>query len=721
MAKIDKEFIAKNQFWIGLGAFVLLWLVTVVVVMASGDSAPQTKWKGAKDKIEGASKSRPKTVEYQKPWNAYGDKFRKHKDDIWQAAWDQQKDMYTWPDGMNPVPRYPSDPFGRTPPEDLNARARFRTDLYPTQFKWEVGGKKYSLDQLVLPVEFEGKFEDVFPQQTWDPSSAPSREEIWLAQEDFWVRREMLTIVRETLNAAAWFREIKPEDKEKLPEGIVGRKLFRNANWELNLLFEKPGRNLVISGRSTIKNINITGRTLALANPRDHGPLAFRLWQGTSRYDLKIAGEPLTAGSAPLPLKDARDPQPLKLAEPFLLEQVLEWEMSPVRRIDALKVAHHSHRTITSGLKVRDDLKKLDADPSAEGGADASKGTTTTSTTGGIPGSTSAPPSGGGSGMMAPPPGAGPNAQSGPGGAGGSGGQAAAGDVTRINKIPRERYLHVKEQARHLPIAMRLIVDQAYIHDVLTAVVNSRLRIQITQVTMHQVGPITRSAPPTGAGKPSEAGQQYPPGMYQGMNRFPMGGGSSGARPRMQMPGGMGMGPGPGPGRGNSDPRINPPGRSGSGVGKPTMPPTNPMGGTGGDEKSSEGSSQVQDTARLVELSIYGIATLYERPPEPPAVLIGKFAPVTVSPGKQVTATVTVVRQQGFAGDVSVSIEGLPPDVTVAPISVGASQTSGTTTLSVAPNAKPGQTLVATFATTIKHANRDWIVRSEPVQLTVGK
>src|SRR5262249_61622859 len=74
-----------------------------------------------------------------------------------------------------------------------------------------------------------------------------------------------------------------------------------------------------------------------------------------------------------------------------------------------------------------------------------------------------------------------------PTGSGSSGGERTSetpeGSLTPINKVNRVRYLAVTTTtsnnstltiARHLPIAMRLIVDQSHVHDVLTAVANSR-------------------------------------------------------------------------------------------------------------------------------------------------------------------------------------------------------------------------------------------------------
>jgi hypothetical protein len=58
-------------------------------------------------------------------------------------------------------------------------------------------------------------------------------------------------------------------------------------------------------------------------------------------------------------------------------------------------------------------------------------------------------------------------------------------------------------------------------------------------------------------------------------------------------------------------------GRGGGGDGDPGMGGMG-MAGPGGTGGSTEGVSTFQDTARLIELSVYGVASLYERfPPKP--------------------------------------------------------------------------------------------------------
>jgi hypothetical protein len=207
-----------------------------------------------------------------------------------------------------------------------------------------------------------------------------------------------------------------------------------------------------------------------------------------------------------------------------------------------------------------------------------------------------------------------------PGSGGGGDSSAAAGaDLTTINKINRARYLHVTDQARHLPIAVKLAVDQAHVHDVLTAFANSRLRMQITQVSLLHVRNVQRGSE-SAAGKDNKGKYDMPKG--------PSGGGSS-------------LGPAPGVTGGNS------PRGSGGGYGAP-MPGgpgtkggkagAGPMGGDGRGDQPGEGADSAplaQDTAQLVELTVYAIATLYERFPARPKPAEGSQPNQSGTPTKQ--------------------------------------------------------------------------------------
>jgi hypothetical protein len=604
-AKADKDALKKNLFWILLGVFFVGWFITLLFVLLASDDTPKKNWETAKGKIEGVRD--PKNEKFNAPWNKYKEEASAHKDKVWEAGWQKQKEMYTWPINMVKKPNYPSDKLGTREEDDLERRTSFRNDEYKTQFA--------GLDQLVNPVTFSPSFEVVFPMQVWNPNKAPTREEIWLAQEDFWVRREMLYIVLDTLNKVSQFQNItaqRVDPKAKLPEGVEARRVYRNANWELDLLFvknkERPG--LFISAESTIKNINRTQKTQYLASrtsPPGSPGVPFRFYHpgGASRV-IRIAGEPL-AYEQVAKLGVDYDLSPVNVVaavsgkDPkFALEvqQVLEWETSPIRQIDALEVALHSHRTVTWGLKINEELKKLD--PVPENPDSAATDSSATGGPGAVAGGPGAMP--GGPGAMPGGPGMMPGT--------GFGSSPATLDATPVTGIARHRYMHITKQCRHLPIGMRILIDQSHIHDFLGAVSNSPLRIQITQVCFHHVP--TPPRPGSRGGSGSTPG--YPPGSYPGAGPGDIGDEEDRIRP------------GPGAPIGSRPPGLPLLGRPGSGLytgGVGWRPGDDYSGaglGSGSLSRPTETTSIVQDNAKLVELTVYGIATLYERyPPAPPA------------------------------------------------------------------------------------------------------
>ncbi len=617
--KLDKEALIKHRFWIGLGLFVAIWLVGIIVVKVSGDDTKKKKYEDTKTAIEATKSKGVKTEAYQKPWNEFGSMFNKQKNKIWRAAWEQQANMYTWPEMPKPV-FYPSDQFGDDDRSDVVNRDKFRNQLYPEEYR-ELKDSK-----LIYTVSYLGGFEKVFPPQVWDQERSPAREEIWLAQEDYWVRLEMLYIVRAALEGIVQFQQIKVDPKDK-PAGVEDRRVFRNANFELNLLLVKASKGLgwEISDKSTIKNISVTKRTLPLATPGDTSGLPFILLQDGANYTMRIAGEPL-AYEHEVPLKRIYSTDPVNLQKPFFIQQGLVWKNSPIRRIDALALGTHSHRTITSGLKVREDLKALDPEPKEEAPPPAASGAP-----GGAAGPGSAGTGAGGSGMAGA----------------GFGGRGSDVDATRVNKIPRARYMHVTPQCRHLPIAMRVVLDQAHIHDFLSAAANSRLRIQITQVTFtnvsKQIDPPVETETDKGTSGPGRGGSGpaggSPGGVGPGGGKAPGAGGSGGS--------GMGPPPGMGPGKGGGDDadrgkmygqsgrgygggRPGSKGGFGMGGGRGGLAGAGGPGGPAGSGNADTGNkNQAKDTASLVELCVYGVASLYERfPPKPPAAT----APVTTSP-----------------------------------------------------------------------------------------
>jgi len=393
----------------------------------------------------------------------------------------------------------------------------------------------------------------------------PTSEECWLAQEDIWIKQQLFRVIREALDYSARFKQVELKEGEPLPENAVGRYLFRSPNWELDLRIEEGEKKgqLVISPNSLIKNINAHKRTLPLREVYIYLQQELPNHQVTRLWFL-IQGDPLPWNQAvKIGIKDLRiDEYGFTAKAPMQAEQWFTPSTSPIKQIEDIQIGYNSDRTD----KVGEKLRPFKLEPVAP----------TDGTRRGGP--SSGAPSGGMSG----------------GGAGERGGSPAGGSNPGAVKLPgsgddkgkttngfrRERYLQVTPQVRRLPIGIVLVVDQAYMQDVRTALSNSQLRIQVTQDQWHS-GPV--ASQPSSAGLPVERGGGSRGEGNRGIgSQAPMGSGSGG--------GNRGFG-------------SIPPGGGGSGA----------RGGDALPGVKADSSADDSDP-NLVELAIYGVVSFYDRP-----------------------------------------------------------------------------------------------------------
>ena len=584
--KYNKDNLQKNLFWMLLGGFALFWLIGMITLRFSAGGKIATDKKKFEDTYDDKGKKlknvtdRPKNqTAFTDPWNEHAKKYEEIKNKVWQQAFELQnppgRQLMTWPEPRSftapevaTIKASLEYPSAQTDNEAIQRYlTQYKDTLYIEQFK-KPGERDILLDYIIAPVEIKGLkdgFEAIMAPATgavasadtprqrggkvggigaplsqaqqagsgrsitslWNRRQTPTFEEAFLAQEDLWIKRDLLDIVKEARDSAARLAIVKdPADKDDTgfrKKGNLTEATFRNSTWEVKLIVEPEDgstQKRVIGKGSTIKNIGATKRTQDLGKGSQ-----FRLRQrdrsGDSSKDrvdtLTFDGEQLAWNQEPRLLDKTLKPINVDLDEPFELEQEFRWDTCPIKRVDDLKVGYHSHRTAATALKPGLAFPIKDA------------GTSTTPTTPAAPGR--------------------PGAED-PGAA------AAATDVTEINGLQRNRYVYVTEECRHVPIAMVLVIDQAHIHDVLAAVANSRLRIQTTQIHYQQTSGVRSEV----------AAQVAAPAAPPTGSRPPLG-------PR-------------------SGPLAGP-------------PPT------------ADGSN---DDPNLIELSIYGIASIYERfPPRKPA------------------------------------------------------------------------------------------------------
>ncbi len=402
-------------------------------------------------------------------------------------------------------------------------------------------------------------------QGVWDLADKDISEEIWLAQEDVWVYRELFRLVKKANDYVANFEPVRDAKGKTVPG------LFSNPYWQLELKLLAPKQLQVkITNRLSRPQRIDTTRFLIKADPK--GPL-----QLIPRLD----GEPLAPAGAKDDKGVPRDTAEKTLDLTFTakgiagVRQMLTWETAAVKRIDQVALGTvgadewaHSHRSSHQALRP---LKKKEAETKPEEGAEKQP-----QDQGGMKGS---------GGMKGAP----------------QGGGATAEIPRTPNGLASDRYLDVTPQARRIPVGIVLIVDQAHVARVQTAFADSPLRFLTTQVMLHRY---PQSVRPSNAGAPAASDPSTPvagvgPMGPMGSN-FPGGGfGSMGSKGAPGVPPGMQKAGG-----------FNPTGRGIPGLeGQPGASPY------GGGTPSPGGADEPESNAELV---IYGIVALYERfPPRP--------------------------------------------------------------------------------------------------------
>ncbi|HEV8059366.1 MAG TPA: hypothetical protein VGP68_05815 [Gemmataceae bacterium] len=638
--KVDKEFLLKHRFWILTGVFVILALVPLFLLTTSVSDEVAKKrdeYDKAKKAVEGITS--PMNDSWVTAYNVK-DKFVSDKrDEVHGQAWRSQENMMTYPESLKPImkDKYFGDTLVFT---DLDKFAR--------DYQSQLGSAVVEVQPL-LPLEGYEKGVVQFPGGSIDgvlrlsvqfTSLPPSKEDFWLAQEDLWVKRELLRIIRDANDSVARFHaadEEQPVVEKKQPEpanpakpaadaSVAGNKpaadasaaenkpadgatppapkpaakpivkksidlnhrVFRNQHWELDLTL-KQGLNdqkkPVYKVSGTIKNIGKRQRPLGI-------DFKVLLQDGPDPAGiiLPVDREPLAVGET-WTIPPTREFSADQIAFDGLhgVEEVLTWRTAPVKRIDVIELGYSSSRMANRTLKpprwyVPPVAAETTAGPEGAGG----------------------PPTGMGGkmGMM------------------GMGGATGGAVTTTKNGMVLNRYIDTNEQVRHMPVGMVVIADDEHLAELLSAFTNSRLRIQVTQshwqVCRDKLAPQSEE-PSTGPGAPAKGGN-IGVGPGRGGKR---GGDEIGSR------GGANNGAYRNPSRGGGKgfPGASMPGNlSGSGMQMPSGPGgfrSGPGGMPGGmPGRNSFGSSEGDDeeNLNLLEVAIYGVASLYERfPPKPPA------------------------------------------------------------------------------------------------------
>jgi len=547
--KNDK--LKKNIFWIlaGVGPFLTLLAFIFIVFIVGG--AIDERATAIDGEFKTLTGKSAKGTLAMETMEKQKETIALQKQKLWEANWQVQLKLFKWPN--NPDMKVFEEKYQKFGEKMIVSNDELNTfkrrDVYEAAYETSA--------EVVAPTTFlGGNWRNVLRYVSNWGERTPTQNQIWLALEDLWVQRGLLEPIR-TVNDD--FAMLLPMDDGKTPL----KRTFGNRIWLLELE--------VVDGGKAIKS-KLTNRTdrMQLLGGGKTMRLKILLSDNAPPIDYRIEEEFLKANET----LDVRlvprlhgIPPGTDVKKIIAVKQVLDQRTVPIRRIDAMALGKVDARHIAAVLKPPKFL------PPPEVAVAAATG----------------PPEG-----MGLPPGAELDPDRRGLGAGGATG-AGAGDPTSTLDAKKDRYIEATDQVRRMPVALILVVDQSHLQDTLVAFANCSLRFQVTQYHWKRFrGTLIATDGSSSGGELSGSPAGGQPGLPMGFAPPASFGPPMGFR---GMPP-TGFGPpvgGPGGGRQGDD--------EGSGFAPP--------GGFGGVPGGNV--SEAQATSGLVELTLYGIVTLYEK------------------------------------------------------------------------------------------------------------
>lgn len=645
---MNKDTLKKHHFWILIGLIPLLVLIAVITITSEVGGAIETKrTEITKAKTDLGAKQSPTPNAVLTELEKQRTQLANKQTELWKENWERQiglasgkqdpaKNLLRWPNSrlfarFNYTEEYLTNKeqlkFGATIPDPEGEYTEFqKPEIYLAEFS---NGKTGMADRIA-PTTFNGGWERILRHVAangWGQTK-PTSEQLWLALEDIWVQRAMLAQVQAVNDQIGTFRKAPLLDANNQSVETELHRAFESRIWrvELKVVRRQDGR-FAIEG----KLANITDRLQLFGNGN---MMTLNIWfaneQSAQPFPYRIGGESLPGRGARKTIKDGNNkdldvpadvitvepseqhvlPVGISPTEIARVEQVFDTRTVPIRRIDHMALGYRDSRHALAPLLMpKFEVYKKEEAAAAEAASAMPQGSGGPGGMGGPPMGPSPGPTPGGFG------GPGPRLPGFPGGPGGPGGTAATsleggGTAESVLVANKKRYIAITDHVRRMPVAFTVIVDQDYIQDVLMAYANSPLRFQVTQVHWQRFrGSLGLSISGSGSmGTPEDTPLISGSGREGSGFRFE---GEAGPGPSPFGPRRPGFGPGSG-----SGPPL-PMGSSGPGpMGFPGGPgPGYPpgMGMPGGPGGSLSTLTESQLTSGLVELTVYGVVSLYEK------------------------------------------------------------------------------------------------------------
>lgn len=568
------DVLKKHHFWILAGLAPLLVLLAVVFLMtgvSGAIDAANAQITTTENEVKNAPAPGLGTLaELDKKKNTLGDV----RGQLWKMNWDKQAPFFTWPDTPNHLfDRYNTMKFG-------TSFRDFITDNYLVEsFKPAYQTTYEKLGESIAPTGFKGGWQSVLRWvNNWGVKSPESRQ-LWLAMEDVWIQRALLKPIAQVNDDLSRFVLYQPDGQKPAPR----KRKFVSYVWELDL--EVAARD-PSQGQGQVLRAKLKNRTNQLQILGVGSAMQLKVWLDPKMdlppFDFRIEGAGVPGGESipaldPNPTKRAGEKDYIEIPLPpgtdvqelAKVVQVLDRRTVPVRRLDRLAIGYTSSKDFSKPLSPPPWFPEAAAtDPTAPPGS-VPPGS-------GPPGTASSS-----DGMMSIPgmPGSG-SAAAGPG-------RAGPMSLVAVADLNKKRYVEINEQLRRVPVAFTLVVDQMYVNEVLIAYANSPLRFETVQYHWQRfTESLNAPAGASGSTDPLAAGSS--------------GDGSDAVTATGFTGAGLSSQP---PGVGLVIPGLTPPGSNSGAFGG--IPGLNP------DTLSSV--SEAQANSGLIQLTVYGIVTLYER------------------------------------------------------------------------------------------------------------
>lgn len=113
--KVDAEFLNKNRFWVLLGVAVPFTLVALIVLSTSvAGTIAAARQKVEEDLKKVKNQPEVKSQEWVNQAQKKANIYKKEEDKVWAAAWNEQQDIFTWPNTFEARYHYKDGLFARS-------------------------------------------------------------------------------------------------------------------------------------------------------------------------------------------------------------------------------------------------------------------------------------------------------------------------------------------------------------------------------------------------------------------------------------------------------------------------------------------------------------------------------------------------------------------------------------------------------------------------------